>query len=360
MIPGGHTYIVFLGLLLCVGLYVGYKLRFDYYVKKTKTERVWRSVASLVQQLHAGYSPPAKKTPAEAKKKSILVLFSTWIDLPDKRRIYDNSFRMWRVWKPDILPLLYSEQESERKRAQTFGWETLTPPTTACGGVPILRDMFQVAMAKYPDSLFYGFSNGDLLFGAGLHETMKVLSRDPMVHDKPMLVILRRFNVDFVNRSDVHSLQEIVETRKDAKGVTDGSSDAFFTNRLFPWNRIPDIVPGRLGVAMILVSAARTLNVTVIDISPTVIALHMTTKKGNLESWGHSHSFCNRQLVQDIGMKPSGWGCGSVFCASLTSERTEGENAVTRIVKKSKPLPGQCLNCKQNMTYFQTGKPPGA
>nr|KAG5697588.1 hypothetical protein BaRGS_019809 [Batillaria attramentaria] len=234
----------------------------------------------------------------------------------------------------------------------------------AVDGLVVKRLRYQcersVAMAKYPDSLFYGFSNGDLLFGAGLHETMKVLSRDPMVHDKPMLVILRRFNVDFVNRSDVHSLQEIVETRKDAKGVTDGSSDAFFTNRLFPWNRIPDIVPGRLGVAMILVSAARTLNVTVIDISPTVIALHMTTKKGNLESWGHSHSFCNRQLVQDIGMKPSGWGCGSVFCASLTSERTEGENAVTRIVKKSKPLPGQCLNCKQNMTYFQTGKPPGA
>ncbi|KAK7482715.1 hypothetical protein BaRGS_00026013, partial [Batillaria attramentaria] len=246
--------------------------------------------------------------------------------------------------------------ESERKRAESFGWRALPPTTFSCKGkLPILRDLYQVAMAEYPDTQLFGFANGDLLFGAGLYETMKVISRDPMTREEPLLVVARRLNVNFANRSDVHRLDEVPEILRHASEFQDGSSDAFFTNRLFPWHRIPDIVPGKLGVAMFLVSTARTLNIKVIDISPSVNVIHMVSSFGLPESARSENSYCNRFLIQKLGMTPSHWSCGSIFCSSMTTETNYG---AVRVVKKTTTLPPNCNNCTQNLTYFQTQHTP--
>lgn len=113
--------------------------------------------------------------------------------------------------------------------------------------------------------------------------------------------------IKFLYRSGaIQEVGQVEELRPLAKEMTDGSSDAFFTNRLFPWRLIPEVVPGRMGVAMWLVAASLALEVTVIDVTPTVFAVHMTTEAGNYESHSHPNANCNHELFRSVSRdKPS-------------------------------------------------------
>ncbi|KAK7476530.1 hypothetical protein BaRGS_00032210, partial [Batillaria attramentaria] len=367
--------------------------------------------------------------------RPLLVLFTTWIARSYKTDIHNNVLRTWRLWRPHVRPLLFSEQSllppahshsflpptvtpssrpqsllppthshsflpptvtpssrpqsllppahshsflpptvtpssrpqsllppthSQAQGTLSFDSDclsfcdsgTLPPPSVACGGVPILRDMFLAAMAKYPQTQLFGFVNGDLLLGTGLLVTMETVSRERKMREGPVLLILRRYNLDFTGRSAVDDLHEVDEMRAKAHAVSDGSSDGFFTNRLFPWRHMPDVVPGRLGVAMWLVAAARALNITVIDVTPTVTAIHMTSSMGGHESHHHPNKTCNRKLYVRTGIKPSNYGCGWIHCAPWQTVSSGGGDVRGVEIVAKKQLRGICYNCYLNTSLL--------
>ncbi|XP_055958833.1 uncharacterized protein LOC126830477 [Patella vulgata] len=131
------------------------------------------------------------------------------------------------------------------------GWLTLPVSRTACGksNIPVIRDMFLDAM-KHHDSVLYGYANGDISFDNGMSTAIKFLMESDLVH----------------------------------------------------------VVVGRIGIGMWIVSYARAVNATIIDITKTVRAIHMTTKSGNFESHWKPNSKCNHELYAKYQAKPSNWG----------------------------------------------------
>ena len=223
-------------------------------------------------------------------------------------------------------------------------------PAVACGGIPLLREMFLVAVNTSPDARLFGFVNGDLLLGAELRDTLRRVLEDTVAEWEPVLLLLRRLNLPFAEAFHVSDLDTVERLKARATKVPHGSSDAFITNRLFPWRRIPEVVPGRPGIGMWLVAAARALGVTVIDLTNTVTVLHMTSSAGNLESHKLGNPSCNVQLYRRLGLMPSSWLCGHIDCAGWTSVSVGGDDA-TRVTLQSKAdsrvsLPIFCHDCR--------------
>ncbi|GFR94079.1 hypothetical protein ElyMa_002659400 [Elysia marginata] len=231
-----------------------------------------------------------KKTGPVARPR--LVLFSTWRDKPEKRQAHDNVLRTWRLWEPLVIPLVFTNDTNIASRARTFGWRVLREPRAGCTGqhgVPLLREMFRSAMANF-DSHLYAYVNGDLLLGNGLLSTIEAIVKNKELMGKPLLGLINRINVDFYHkkREPVYTLQSFNSLVSDGRAMTDGSSDGFITNKRFPWQHVPDIVPGRKGVAMWLVSYAREMGAATVDVSGTLRAIHMmATQAGKDESKNH-------------------------------------------------------------------------
>ena len=211
--------------------------------------------------------------------------------------------------------------------------------------------MFLVAMDTCPRARLFGFVNGDLLLGAGLRDTVRRVLENPVAEKEPVLMLLHRLDLPFSEGADlrVDDLSAVEKLRVKAVRISHGSSDAFVTNRLFPWSRIPDVVPGRPGVGMWMVAASRALGVAVIDLTPTVTVLHMTSSAGNLESHHLGNTSCNVQLFRKLGLIPSSWSCGRVDCADWRSVFAGGDD-VTRVTLQRKvtsdaSLPTYCQPC---------------
>ncbi|RUS89946.1 hypothetical protein EGW08_002298, partial [Elysia chlorotica] len=52
-----------------------------------------------------------------------LVLFSTWIDKPEKQEAHENVLRTWRLWEPLVIPLIFTNNSNITARARSFGWK---------------------------------------------------------------------------------------------------------------------------------------------------------------------------------------------------------------------------------------------
>ena len=81
---------------------------------------------------------------------------------------------------------------------------------------------------------------------------METLARHPLVKGQPVLLLECQccYHHDLKPPHNMTDLSEVRGMRARSRQGGDGSSDAFFTNRLFPWHHIPDIAVGRLGVVM--------------------------------------------------------------------------------------------------------------
>ena len=56
-----------------------------------------------------------------------------------------------------------------------------------------------------------------------------------------------------VLREPIYTLKAFDSLAGDGKPMADGSSDGYVTNKLFPWQHVPDIVPGRKGLFLLLI-----------------------------------------------------------------------------------------------------------
>ena len=240
---------------------------------------------------------------------------------------------------------------------ETFGWYGLPLPKTACTGVPILREMFFAAMRMFPKAQLFAFANGDLLFGVDLGVTVQHVLRQPMATTSPLLLLSHRDNLDFTGSNEVNltDVDVVPGLQRRAETLYDGSSDIFMTNRLFPWRHAPDIVVGRMSIGAGLVAMAQVLNVTIVDLSKTVTAVHMNSEAGIKESKKTPTFHCNDKMFEESGLLPVHYKrCPYLACASHRSVSTgEDVNSVTdvevvAISEDHKALP--CDKCIFNLT----------
>jgi hypothetical protein len=223
------------------------------------------------------------------QEKQLCAWFTTFKDTVNRSAIQLNTVNNWCKFRPyRMQPILFAVNSTEYDgMANRTGWLRQQVPAVNAHGTPFLNDMISVMINSddTPHSLFYGFANGDILFDeslpATLHAVAAAMERLPLT---PILITGRRTNFEFAsNKSSViRDFFIVEEMRKRGELYRTDAEDYFFFTRDFPWHAIKRLVIGRPAYDNYLVAMARRLNVTVIDTTKTLTALHqMAHKEGN-------------------------------------------------------------------------------
>lgn len=252
--------------------------------------------------------------------KHLLTLFTSWLTTKDKLSVHNNTLRLWTMWLPDIIPVLFTNETDLGKRAISLGWKVLPITHYSCGKVPVLKTMF-LESQKHFDSLLYGFANSDILFDGTLKENLqKMLSFDMLIKDKPCLITGRRVNVNFRSNlivQDEHHLHNL--TKKGSLSRVWGE-DYFITSKHFPWNVVPNMVIGRVAFDNYLVMVGRQEKVRLIDTTNTLTAIHQTTSDGDMAGAKRPNSKCNVKLINHLKLNQH-FRQGYVDCIDLETRR---------------------------------------
>lgn len=243
--------------------------------------------------------------------------------------------------------------------AKRIGWNIRNIPKFL-EGIPVLKEMYQdVITNSQPKTMFYAYSNMDILFRRNLVCTLKFLCEH--LHDvqhlrthvnasgvfgeysnstlsSGMLVVGRRFNV---NNTDFHlnfPLPHLM--RRYGQVFQSNALDYFITTKdSLPWSKIPDFVIGRVGYDNWIVSQAnKKWGTVVLDATCAITAVHQTGSDGN-KAGLTSHNATlniNKDLAGNFNYKP-----GSTDCCIWALQRDEQHQY--RIAKKEQnSIPRHC------------------
>lgn len=231
-------------------------------------------------------------------KLPLLTIFTTFRPLQYKFVIHANVIRNWALFMPNVIPVLFNINTDPEllKLALHYGWKVLPAPRLKSNILPYFKEMYWMAKKNFK-SIFYGYCNGDILFTSGLIETLKTVTA--LKQDLgQILVIGQRNNFNFENQT-IQTLAQVEELyRRKSKLFIVNAEDYFFMlNGDFPWDSLADIVIGRPVYDNYVVAQGLRHNVSVIDATQTMPALHQTGRDGNKA--GHSGNLVqwNRKLI---------------------------------------------------------------
>jgi len=96
-------------------------------------------------------------------------------------QMYINTVLNWEVLGQHLKTIVYLTNSSEHhdlaKTARRHGWLVFEAPRVSRFGVPYLKEMFVHASEHLPGCVFYGYSNGDILYNEDLLVTLNAISR---------------------------------------------------------------------------------------------------------------------------------------------------------------------------------------
>ena len=203
---------------------------------------------------------------------------------------------------PFVQPVLFATDFRSPlvRLAVRLGWHVYRVPRANGLGTPFLKDMFAHLRALHNASDYYGYANGDILFDDGMLATLRNL-QSKLAALPNQLVIGRRTNVhvDYESLTPIYrhnDLKKLVRAQNTNLFISD-AEDYFVMAGAFPWHAVPDLIIGRPGYDNFLVATAITHNVSVIDASRTVLAVHQTGDDGNYAGRHNADSDYNRLLV---------------------------------------------------------------
>ena len=237
--------------------------------------------------------------------RHVLTLFTSMADDSVHLERNRKTLLNWDALYPDVQPVLFVPQNDTNNslidlvRNITKHWKILETPYWKSGR-PVLKGMFTVLEQVGYESPFVGFCNGDILFDESIASTMQaIMEWDNDITSKCTLITGRRRNV-MVNRlpSPV-CLHCLTKLGQEAQLFLVDAEDYFITTRAgFPWDKSPDHVIGDVFYDNWLVGAANKWpNITVIDGSMTINAIHQTDTDGIYS--GHSKNTINEQLTPE-------------------------------------------------------------
>ena len=225
-----------------------------------------------------------------ARPMPLITLFTTFKYNAENTIAFKNTIRNWALLAPVVRPLLYHSGGNTliSQFAREHNWSLNVYPRVGKSGVPILRSMFHHAQRAFiSKTLFFGYANSDILFDHNLLITLKALKRElERKRLKRIFVIGRRTNYKFQRDQQVFNLTSVSQLARAGVLFHDYAQDYFITTRsAFDWDSIPDFVVGRVGYDNWLVATAFKRNMSVIDVTATVTALHQTGAGGTRASW---------------------------------------------------------------------------
>lgn len=265
----------------------------------------------------------------------LLTLFTTFKESQAKRNIYANTLQNWARLRPYVIPVLYVVEDSvnDANRTKDATGAFMTDEATAQGwtvvrapevwdGLPVLRTMFSdvIQRSKTP---FYGYANGDILFVENLIQTLCHVQQN--VNWTQFLVTSRRTNAKYDPGDALNSSAAILSVAKQ-RGVLfyPHSEDLFIaTADGYPWSSMPRFVVGRVGFDNWMVANALLNHIPVIDVTDTVLSLHMTDFEGN-EAGRFSNGPKDWLRNLNLVAKDFLYSLGSVTCAPYETRWTSG------------------------------------
>ena len=164
------------------------------------------------------------------------------------------------------------------------------------------RDVYRIYNAQ-----LYAFSNGDILYDTGLVQTLNSTIAVLMELNTTMIVG-RRWNYHVNPNYDVYinnSLWKPDKVKELANPQTSElfwtyAQDFFFVTKDFPWQDIADVVIGRPGYDNYLLAMAIDLNISTIDATATLAAVHQTGDDGNHAGFKYKDFNYNLDVIGDF------------------------------------------------------------
>ena len=229
----------------------------------------------------------------------LLTLFTTFTNRKDQWRIHLNVLKNWSLFQPKVRLVLFNDQldRSLLSFAHGLNWTILPVPSKSPNGTPLLKEMFFTCQNLNPNSTFYGFANGDILFDKGLVDTLEVISTY-LHHISETLVIGMRTNFKVRGRR-IYFLQNVHHiARTEGKLFQKDAEDYFLiAHNKFPWKAVPGIVIGRPAYDNFLVATAHKYGVAVVDATKTLVALHQTGVDGDYAGHRNKDAQYNNKVM---------------------------------------------------------------
>lgn len=215
-------------------------------------------------------------------------MFTTFRNSSDKLFIHSNVVRNWATFLPHIQPVLFTTFHTGPliDLAKAEGWIVYPYNETNEYGTPFLKPIYKKALEDF-NAYFYAYCNGDILFSEGLPKTLQSAVKHINKLNTTMIVG-RRWDYELntnisVYKDDPLWKPEKVSSLANAKfSNIHGyyAKDYFFMTKDYPWRQITNVVVGRIYYDNYLVLASIHLNVTTIDATDTILALHETGEDG--------------------------------------------------------------------------------
>ncbi|KAK3611758.1 hypothetical protein CHS0354_014105 [Potamilus streckersoni] len=281
------------------------------------------------------------------KNQPIVTLFTSFktdyaMD-SEKVLVYNNTLYNWQTLRPHAQLIFFTKDASAGEKVKFIHWNIFPVLHYSESGIPAIKDMYKQARELYNTS-WYGYFNGDILLTEDILETLKYVSSvSDNFPNASILIIGRRMNVLNVTSEEVTKMNGIKESARSRGSLYEiDAEDYFITNRLFPWNKIPEFVIGRAGYDNWIVGHARCdLGTIVIDATETLTAVHQTTSKGgNKEGFAHEDKNYNLELIKRLKL-PKRFLQGLTTCAEWRTVRTIKTGRI-ELVKRD----DQHKNCK--------------
>ena len=147
-------------------------------------------------------------------------------------------------------------------------------------GIPFVKDMYLKAYDMMKTQ-FYAFVNGDILFDGGLAETLNGIQKGINTFNTTLISGKRHNYNPQVNCSkqnlEIWTQEHVHSVKKHSPLAREWCEDYFFLTPDFPWHHFMDVVIARELYDNYLVHQSKLLNITTIDITETITALHQCT-----------------------------------------------------------------------------------
>ena len=202
-----------------------------------------------------------------------------------RRHIHLNTLHNWAKFIPLMQPVLFSSNSTQEfdSVARQLGWHVYQIPRVNDYGTPYLSEMLAVIMNNDTyNSTFYGFANGDILFDSSFSETLKSLTmRMKSLPPAPVLVTGQRTNYKMSDKwkEPISDFYYIEQLRTRGSLYFTWAQDYFLFTKTFPRYLFKDLVIGRPAYDNYLVAMSVRLNVTIVDATKTLTALHQQSSK---------------------------------------------------------------------------------
>ncbi|XP_055955971.1 uncharacterized protein LOC130012325 [Patella vulgata] len=240
-----------------------------------------------------------------------------------KTTVHINTFLNWKKFKPHVQPVVFTNESAVIAQAIEYGWKYLPLLHMSPYHVPILKYILS--------AMEYAYVNSDILFDDGLIKTITAVNSAPSLpKNEPLLIIGQRTNVLSVTLAESSTFQKLHRISKRGQLFGKDAEDNFITDHSFPWETIPELAIGLPAYDNWLVLFARAGNMTVIDCTATMLAVHQTTttKKGNMEGHSHDHNKYNFEVINKV-YKTVDYSGGSTHCTNWITRYNGTSKLVT-------------------------------